>query len=261
MTDPADTALPPADDIDRMERALGWRPRQFRPATVGRAAAGTAARWIVADGDGRSPGVRSAFVKIGATDITADWFRVEWRNYTCLRGWFLPRIQGFDDDGERPALALEDLSAADWPPPWTDERVAAVLDALAAIHETRPPEHLIHRSLGSGTDWQRLAAEPAQFLALGLCSAAWLDGALSTLTDAALGAPLAGEALVHLDIRSDNLCFRDGRAIVIDWNHAQLANPDLDIAFWLPSLHAEGGPAPEREARPLLTRRTSGRSS
>ena len=245
MTDPPDSVMPPAGDIDRMERALGWRPRQFRQATVGRTAAGTAARWIVADGHGPSPDVRSAFVKIGATDITADWFRAEWRNYTTLHAWFLPKVRGFDDDGERPALALEDLSAADWPPPWTDERVAAVLDALAAIHETRPPEHLVHRSLDSGADWQGIATEPAPFLALGLCSAAWLDAALSTLAGAASGARLAGDALVHLDIRSDNLCFRDGRAVVIDWNHARLGNPDLDIAFWLPSLHAEGGPAPE----------------
>ena len=37
----------------------------------------------------------------------------------------------------------------------------------------------------------------------------------------------------------------DGRAIVIDWNHATVANPDVDLAFWLPSLHAEGGPPPE----------------
>jgi hypothetical protein len=32
---------------------------------------------------------------------------------------------------------------------------------------------------------------------------------------------------------------------VIDWNHAGIANPDLDLAFWLPSLNAEGGPLPE----------------
>src|SRR5258705_5716161 len=147
MTDPPDSVMPPAGDIDRMEGALGRAPRQFRPGTVGRPAAGTAARWIVADGHGPSPGVRSAFVKIGATDITADWFRAEWRNYATLLGWFLPQVRGFDDDGDRPALAPEDLSAADWPPPWTDGRCAAHLDALAAILRTRPPADLVHGSL------------------------------------------------------------------------------------------------------------------
>ena len=96
-----------------------------------------------------------------------------------------------------------------------------------------------------GDDWRDVATDPAPFLALGLCSAAWLDAALPILADAAAAAPLAGDALTHGDIRSDNVCFRDGRAIVIDWNHAALGNPDADIAFWLPSLHEEGGPAPE----------------
>lgn len=94
-------------------------------------------------------------------------------------------------------------------------------------------------------DWRTIAADPEPFLALGLCSAAWLVAALPMLAGAAAAAPLAGDSLVHLDVRSDNLCFRDVRAVVIDWNHAAIANPDLDIAFWLPSLHAEGGPPPE----------------
>jgi hypothetical protein len=236
---------PPPDDVDRIERALGWRPTTFRSATADRGAAATAARWIVADGDGPGEGHRSAFVKVGATDLTADWFRTEYRNYRSLRGWFLPEVLGFDDDGERPALALEDLSGADWPPPWTDERVAGVLAALSAIHETPPPDHLNHLEADDGADWRAVAANPAPFLALGLCSTAWLESALPALIAASAEAPLTGDALVHLDIRSDNLCFRDGRAIVIDWNHAQLANPALDIAFWLPSLHAEGGPPPD----------------
>ena len=123
--------------------------------------------------------------------------------------------------------------------------MAAVLDALAAIGRTAPPAHLTRQKLDMGADWRDLAVDPGPFLALGICSASWLAGALPVLTAAAAGAPLVGDALVHMDVRSDNLCFRDGRAIVIDWNHARIANPDVDIAFWLPSLHAEGGPPPE----------------
>ena len=123
--------------------------------------------------------------------------------------------------------------------------MAAVLDALAAIGRTAPPAHLTRQKLDMGADWRDLAVDPGPFLALGICSASWLAGALPVLTAAAAEAPLVGDALVHMDVRSDNLCFRDGRAIVIDWNHARIANPDVDIAFWLPSLHAEGGPPPE----------------
>jgi len=236
MTDPS------IDDIDRMERALGWRPTSFRPAALDRGAPSSAARWIVGEA---SPPRRTAFVKIGATAVTADWTRTEARNYDAIHGWFLPAVLGFDDDGVRPALALEDLSAAAWPPPWSDDRVASVLEALDAIHAIPPPVHLIPRPLEHDATWAAVAADPAPFLALGLCSAGWLDEALPALMQAAGDAPLGGEALIHLDVRSDNLCFRAGRAVVLDWNHATIANPDLDVAFWLPSLESEGGPAPE----------------
>ena len=175
----------------------------------------------------------------------ADWTRAEARTYASLRGWFLPTVLGFDDDGDRPTLALEDLSAADWPPPWSDRRVAGVLDALAAIHATPPPAHLAPLDLDGGANWQAVAADPGPFLALGLCPEAWLTAALPALLAAAAAAPLSGGSLIHLDIRSDNLCYRDGRAVVLDWNHATIANAALDVAFWLPSLESEGGPPPE----------------
>lgn len=195
--------------------------------------------------DRRRSSERSAFVKIGATSLTAGWTRTEHAIYLALHGAFMPATLGFDDDGNRPVLALEDLSAADWPPPWTDERVAAVLDALAAIGRTPPPDHLLPYTHDRTGDWQSVANEPGPFLALGLCPAAWLSNAMPALLKAADQAGLEGSSLVHLDMRSDNVCFRDGTAIVIDWNHAAVANADLDIAFWLPSLHAEGGPPPE----------------
>ena len=98
-----------------MTRALGWRPASFRAAAPERGASGTAARWIVAErDDGRG---RSAFVKVGATALTADWIRREHLNYRTISGLFMPELLGFDDDGARPALALGDLSDADWPPP------------------------------------------------------------------------------------------------------------------------------------------------
>jgi aminoglycoside phosphotransferase (APT) family kinase protein len=45
-------------------------------------------------------------------------------------------------------------------------------------------------------------------------------------------------------VRSDNLCFAGGRALLVDWNLARVGNGRFDIAFWLPSLKLEGGPAP-----------------
>jgi hypothetical protein len=50
---------------------------------------------------------------------------------------------------------------------------------------------------------------------------------------------------VHLDVRSDNLFMTGRGAVLVDWNHACLSNPLLDVGFWLPSLRAEGGPIPD----------------
>jgi hypothetical protein len=54
------------------------------------------------------------------------------------------------------------------------------------------------------------------------------------------------DAFLHFDVRSDNVCFRPGGdAVLVDWNLTAVGNPQIDVVFWLPSLAAEGGPAPE----------------
>jgi hypothetical protein len=38
----------------------------------------------------------------------------------------------------------------------------------------------------------------------------------------------------------------------VDWNHTSVGNPEIDVAFFLPSLHLEGGPPP-RDVAPHVT--------
>lgn len=225
-------------DLDRIECALGWRPTQWAPASS-RPGGATAARLLVSGAGER------AFVKLGTTEVTARWFRREHDNYLALAGPFLPRLLGFSDDGIVPVLAIEDLSDAAWPPPWDDERISQVLEAGALVHAHPVPSHLSALTDEYCDDWDRVAADPLRFLALGLCSAAWLERAVPALSAAAWAAPIRGSALLHLDLRSDNLCFRDGRAVIIDWDGPMVGNPDVDIAAWLPSVASEGGPLPE----------------
>jgi len=194
------------------------------------------------------PDGERAFVKCARGDDTASWIRDEHLFYAQTRGApFLPRMLGWDDDGERPVIALEDLSDAHWPPPWTPDQVDAVIACLAEVAAAPAPPDL-PRAADSQFDfqgWIEIEDDPASFLDLGLCSAAWLDAALPILRFATEIAPLDGDALMHFDVRSDNLCIRDGRAILVDWNFACVGNPLADVACWLPSLHAEGGPAPD----------------
>ena len=173
------------------------------------------------------------------------WLRDEYVVYTAIEGPFLPRLLGWED-GERPLLVLEDLSpGARWPPPWRPGDVDAVLAALheaAATPLRAPLPRLAEDSIGG---WPEVACHPEPFLGLGLVSRAWLEAALPALLDGWRKTPLDGTALLHCDVRSDNLCLREERAILFDWSHGRCGNPDFDIAFWLPSLALEGGPQPE----------------
>ena len=156
----------------------------------------------------------------------------------------MARMIAWDDDPDTPMLVLEDLSAGHWPPPWRPgdvERVAAALDTL---HGTSPPASLgpIPREAFEG--WPTVAREPEPFLRLELAPKDWLDRNLPTLLEAEAAARLEGSELLHLDVRSDNICLLDDRVVFIDWNNACLGNGSFDFAAWLPSLHAEGGPPP-----------------
>jgi hypothetical protein len=229
------------------------------PVTATAAVSGgytAAARWWVTLASGRT-----AFAKMGTTSTSAAALRDEAANYAILSGPFMPALIAWQDDAEQPLLVIEDLSTGVWPPPWTDERVAAVRRALDELHahpaRLRP---LAATDTSWSSGWQRVSEDPAPFLGLGLTSDRWLEAALPALAEASAALRLQGDQVVHLDVRSDNLCFVPRGAVLVDWNCACLANGDLDVGFWLPSLQAEGGPAPEAVVgrRPELAALVSG---
>lgn len=241
-----------AANVRRALKQLRSEPVAWGPVTTGGHT--PARRWVVTLEDGRT-----AFVKVATDDLTASWLRDEHLAYSLLRGSsFMPTYLGFYDDGAHPVLALEDLSAAEWPPPWDRRKVDAVMDCLERLRSTDPPEGTPlaaddAREIAGG--WEEIADDPAPFLALDLCPPDWLSENLDALRTAAGDADLHGDALLHFDVRSDNVCFRDGRAVLVDWNLTTVGHPQLDVVFWLPSLEAEGGPAPEDilpEADPAL---------
>jgi hypothetical protein len=191
------------------------------------------------------------FVKTATTPLTARWLRKEAFVYSFLKGSFMPERLGWEDDHQSPLLILEDLSAADWPPPWSPVKIQGILEALSRI-ASYPLESQIRAKLPRIEEdseiplgWQPVAEDPAPFLSLGLASDRWLAAALPRLLQVDGRKLFHGEALLHLDVRSDNLCFLGERVVLVDWNWARRGNPICDVAFWLPSLENEGGPRPE----------------
>ncbi len=234
--------MPPRDLAERVERLMQRHAVSWRRTTGGYT---TAERWIVTFADGRS-----CFVKSGAGHL-AEFLRAEFRLvYSRLEAPFLAKLIAWEDDGVAPILVLEDLSSAHWPPPWSPAQVRAVLEALDDLQAFSGdlgdlPGVETHTRLSLRDNWQAIERDPAPFLSLGLCTERWLTAALPVLDSAARKAPLEGDDVLHLDVRSDNLCFAGDRVVLLDWNHVCRGNRALDVAAWLPSLQAEGGPAPE----------------
>lgn len=73
---------------------------------------------------------------------------------------------------------------------------------------------------------------------------AWYQQAIDALISAEQQVATEGETLLHGDVRSDNVCFRDASVIFVDWADAMRGNPAYDLAAVLPTLHLEGGPRP-----------------
>ena len=185
----------------------------------------------------------TAFAKCATDRRTGEWLHSEISIYRQISGDFMAAALAWDDE-EPPLLVLEDLSGNLWPPPWTPDRVDMVLDSLATIHGSQAsvPEY---QDVFAHRGWHEVAGRPEAFLSIRVASESWLTKCLPTLIEAHDSVETEGKALVHLDVRSDNICFRAGHAVLIDWNHACSGNPDLDIAFWLPCLRHEGGPPPQ----------------
>lgn len=216
---------------------LGWVPKSWRRVHAGYT---PTARFVVAGERG------SVFAKVATTPVTVDMLHREIAVYRNLNAPFIPRLIDADDDPEVPILIIEDLSDAIWPPPWTEAHVVQVLAAVEAMHATTASTLRLGTLLdGRDEGWSKIAETPAPFLSLGLVSDRWLESALPTLIDAERSCALAGDALTHLDLRSDNLCITREGVKFIDWAEARRSASRVDLGFFLPSLAFEGGPLPE----------------
>ena len=131
-----------------------------------------------------------------------------------------PRLLGVHDDGDWVALVLTDVEGRHPHTPWEPAELAAVTAALTGLAQALTPSPLRDatpaavRLRHDFEGWQRLADDPPVDLA------PWVTVELPWLCAAADRglAALAGDTLVHCDIRADNLLIRpDGTVVVVDW--------------------------------------------
>lgn len=151
-----------------------------------------------------------------------------------------PRLLGTYDDDDWIVLVLEEVDGRHPATPWHGDELAAVLSALnslAAVALPAPLEHLPALKQDMAEDmagFSRLADDPPADLD------PWARAHLEELCALAGRAPaaLTGTALVHSDVRADNLQIRpDGSVVLVDWPWAARGAPWLDTLAVLIDVH------------------------
>ena len=196
-----------------------------------------ARRVIVAESNGTRH-----FVKVGTDDHTRRMVSAEGRFYSNVQTSWTPELVAFDDEWEHPMIVVEDLSAARWPPPWRADDIAAVEETLRRVAEHPPPAGLerLCDSDWVSSGWAAVAAAPGEFLGLGLVTSDWLERSLPTLLAMSDAECFAGDALLHHDVRSDNIALLGGRVVLVDWSMPRIGSREADLYSWAPSLTNEG---------------------
>ena len=208
-------------------------------AVATRGYARSCAHWRARLTDGRR-----VFIKQALNGTAVEWLRAERVIYEAVRGPFMPSFYGAYDDGELALIALEDLTDAEWPPPWSPSRIESVLASLDALHRTAPPREIekleaIRREV---VGWSDIAANPEPLLSTGLCAPAWLEEALPALLQASKDAQLDGTELLHFDVRSDNLCLA-ADALFFDLEPCACRKRGLRRRILASESHPRGWPA------------------
>lgn len=147
-----------------------------------------------------------------------------------------PRLHGSVDDGRWVVLVFEDIDGREPAQPWTVtdlRRVVAALENLATALTPSPvAAPARHPRLGG---WTELAGSTS----LPPWAEKHLDR-LIVLEQQGLTAAAAGNTLLHFDVYAHNILLTSDRAVFVDWPHARIGNPLVDLVLLLSSAAADG---------------------
>ena len=240
-------------------RRISWQQVPDRVRGAVESALGAAVVEARTQGGGFSPGAAvrvrlangsAAFVKALGVDVHPDsvaLYRTEAATMPHLpAGLPVPRLLHVHDDGEWVALVYEEVDGRQPAVPWRADELDRVAGALArlgaALRPTPWPGAPGFADMAANATflgaWRELAAAPPPDLD------PWLRGRLDGL--AARGTDVAdlvrGDALLHSDIRSDNVLLTpDGDTVLVDWGWTCNGAPWLDLVLFAMTVNREGG--------------------
>jgi aminoglycoside phosphotransferase (APT) family kinase protein len=164
--------------------------------------------------------------------------RLLWSYDDAATGWVVLVYQ--EIDGKPPAQ------------PWQIDELNRVIDAMAELAETLTPSPLPEGMVGTASEafatrlcgWQKLLDDASLHAQLDDWSARHLE-ALAQLESKSPSA-VAGDTLIHFDIRADNILLSPERAWFVDWPLACIGAAWVDVVFFAPSVTMQGGLSPEQ---------------
>lgn len=216
---------------------------------------GPVVEWTSHDG-GYSPG--PALTLATATDrvfvkaadpvshpVAADLHRREASVAALLpAGLPAPRLRWAIDE-EWVVIAFDAVSGRTPQVPWVPEQLREVATLVDRLAEFNAPATLpAFRDSMTFEGWRSLAGGDGAGLD---AYDPWVSARLERLAalEVAWQDAVAGDTLVHQDLRGDNVLLTDQGAVVVDWPYACRGAAFSDLVGWLPSLRLEGGPEPE----------------
>jgi len=161
----------------------------------------------------------------------------------------VPRLLELIDEDGWVVLVFEEVDGGPLALPWSWTDLASTFRALADLAGAATPcpvaglPTFAERHVEMFSGFRQLAdGDPA----VGLVDP-WTRRHLDRLAELEAGWEVAasGSSLLHSDLRSDNLLVRsDGSIVVVDWPHACVGVPWVDLVCMLPSIEVDGGPSP-----------------
>jgi aminoglycoside phosphotransferase (APT) family kinase protein len=145
------------------------------------------------------------------------------------------------------AVVIRDVEGRHPGEPWTKsdlERVVRGWDDLIA-HLTPAPaaitDDVVARLRSGFGGWSDLLANGGEGL-----SDPWVRKNLVRLAalEERWADATAGNSLLHLDVRSDNILLTETGTVFVDWPHAARGAPGVDLVLFAPTVTMHGGPPP-----------------
>ena len=199
---------------------------------------GVAARLTCADGT-------RAFVKAVSADTNPESPTLHRREGEVLRllpaDLPVPRLLAAYDESPWVVLLIDDVEGRQPALPWDDAELDRVLALGRRVNEVTGLDlGSVGERMAEWGGWTKLTAEDGPADPWARRHLTGLVALEQSVADAA-----AGDRLLHVDFRADNVLLGTGQDWLVDWPWARVGAPWVDLVLGAPCIALQGGPPPE----------------